>query len=809
MKKDLKKLIREKRLFLDGATGTVLQSLGLPPGVAPYTWNLTHPEKVVALHRAYLDAGCTILTTNTFGVDRNRCPDYKEVIEAAIACAKEAASGREDVYIAFDVGPTGRLPEPLGDLPFEEAVSLFSDGIRVAAGAGADLILIETMNDSCETRAALLAAKECSTLPVFVTNVYDERGRLMTGADPVAMIAILEGMGADAIGVNCSLGPDQMLPLLDLFSKYASVPILVCPNAGLPSEREGKTVYDLDAEAFSDRMRELALRGACLLGGCCGTTPEYLRKTVEKTKDLPYSPPKEKSFTLVSSYSHAVEIGADPVLIGERINPTGKPKMKEALRAGNFGYLLSEAVRQEEAGAGILDVNIGLPEINEAEKMPLVVSLLQTVTDLPLQIDSSSEEAIAAALRLYNGKALINSVNGEKEKMEKIFPLMKKYGGVAVALTMDERGIPETAAERVAIAQKIIDTASRYGLSEKDLIFDPLALSVSANEKSALVTLEAVEKLSSLGLKTVLGVSNISFGLPSREKINMTFFASALEKGLSAAIVNPFSLPMTDVYHAFRLLHGLDPACGGYIAYAEAHRQEVAPTLPVPQKKEASGTGKAPSPADSLRHAVVRGMKEEAVARAAALLSEGEEPLAVINREILPALNEIGDAFEARRAYLPQLLLSAEAASAAFEILKEKLPPSDRRSGESVLLATVRGDIHDIGKNIVKVLLESYGFTVYDLGRDVPPEEVVKAATEKHCRLVGLSALMTTTVPAMAETVRLLHEADPLIKVAVGGAVLNQEYADSIHADFYSKEAIDTVRYAERFYGRTPDGAGK
>ncbi len=806
MKTSVLDCILRELLYFDGATGTVLQSLGLAPGEAPERWNLTHPGQVTALHRAYLEAGCSILKTNTFGINRDKFPDFRALIAAAVSCAKEAADGREDVYIAYDMGPSGRLIEPLGDLPFEEAVSLFAENVRAAVREGVDLILIETMNDSYETKAAVLAAKENSDLPVFVTNVYDERGRLMTGASPLAMIALLEGLGTDAIGINCSLGPDAMLPLVEEFRRFASVPIIVNPNAGLPEVQNGETRYTLDADSFAASMRRIAESGACLLGGCCGTTPDYLRKMIVATADVPYLLPEKKNDTLVSSYSDAVRIGDSPVLIGERINPTGKPRLKEALRSGDMAYLQNEALRQEEAGAHILDVNVGLPGLCEAELMPRAVKALQSVTALPLQIDSASPEAIGAAMRLYNGKPLVNSVNGDPDKMKAIFPLVKKYGGAVVALTMDESGIPDAAGKRVEIARRIAETAASFGIAPKDLIFDPLTLSVSADPDSAGVTLRAVRELHESGYRTVLGVSNVSFGLPAREKINMTFFAAALESGLSAAILNPFSVPMTDVYHAYRVLHGQDPACGDYIAYASRIPSPAvslsALSAGAPVQDKSSG---APGDGETdLQQAICRGLKENAV-REAALLLGTVPPLEIIRTRIIPALNRIGADFEAHRIYLPQLLMSAEAASAAFERIKEKLPPSEKKDGREIVLATVKGDIHDIGKNIVKVLLESYGFTVYDLGRDVPPETIRDCAVEKNCRLVGLSALMTTTVPAMEETIRLLHKTDAAFKVVVGGAVLTPEYAAQIGADCYAADAVDTVRYAEAFYAGTKD----
>lgn len=784
--KDLRSDLRTKRLYFDGGFGTVLQGMGLKSGEAPETWNITHPDEVTGVHRAYIEAGSNIITTNTFGVSRDKYENYAELISAALDCAENAVGGSE-AYIALDIGPTGRMLEPLGDLSFEEAVSIFASNVRAAADR-ADLIIIETMNDCLETKAAVIAAKENSSLPIFVTNVYDRSGKLMTGADPAAMTAMLEGLGVDATGMNCSFGPDVMLEIIDRFTESSSLPLIANPNAGLPLVEDGKTVYDISAEEFADYMVRLAEKGVTVLGGCCGTTPEYIAATVKKTSSIPFRAPVEKNKTVVSSYTHAVEVADSPILIGERINPTGKPKLKEALRSGDFNYILNEGVRQSEAGAHILDVNVGLPEIDEAETMKKAVSALQAVTDTPLQLDSSSPAVLERAMRIYNGKALINSVNGEEESMNSVFPLVKKYGGTVIALTMDKSGIPESAEARLEIAERIARRAAEYGIKKKDILVDPLCLTVSSDSRSALVTLHALRLLRERGFKTSLGVSNISFGLPEREKINTAFFACALENGLNCAIMNPFSAGMTDTYYAFRALHGMDASCADYIGYA-------ASSAPAPKASPNAASGKAPD----LEYAVINGMRDSAVAASLTLL-ETETPLEIINNRIVPALAKVGKSFEEKRTYLPQLLMSAESASAAFEKIKEKMPRGENSDGRDVILATVKGDIHDIGKNIVRVLLESYGFKVFDLGRDVDPEEVCRRAAETGCRLVGLSALMTTTVPSMEETIRMLHERCPGVTVIVGGAVLNEEYAEMIHADKYCEDAMDTVRFAQSFY---------
>lgn len=781
----IRELLKKKRLYFDGGTGTLLQEMGLKGGEPPELWNISNPQKITALHKAYLEAGSDIISANTFGINKLKYDNYEKLIIAGIDCAKRAVDGKKDKFIAFDMGPTGKLLEPLGELSFEDAVELFAANVRVATKFGADLIIIETMNDSYETKAAVLAAKENCDLPVFVTNVYDESRHLMTGADPKAMVAMLEGLGVDALGVNCSLGPDKMLPVVQELCEYSTVPVIVNPNAGLPEAKNGVTVYNVNSDDFSDSMREIALCGASILGGCCGTTPEFISKTVEKTRDIPLIKPEINNETLISSYTHAVEIGKDPLLIGERINPTGKPNFKDALRRGDINYILGEGLNQADKGVHILDVNVGLPEIDERAMMLRVVKQLQAVCDLPLQIDTTDKSVLETALRAYNGKALINSVNGEKDSMAGVFPLVKKYGGAVIALTLDENGIPETAEERFNIALKIIETAAEYGIEKRDIIVDPLALTVSSNQESAKTTLKTIKLLKNAGIKTSLGVSNISFGLPRRELINSAFFTAALTSGLDCAIMNPFSADMMNSYFAYRALSGIDPSCADYIAYAsETPTQEAAK----PQT----------DPAD-LKTAVIKGVKETAV-KAAEILSDTTAPLEIINKFVIPALDEIGTAFENKKAYLPQLLMSAEVASAAFEVIKRKIPDKAGENGKKFVIATVKGDIHDIGKNIVKIMLESYGFNVIDLGRDVDPEIVVETALKENCKLVGLSALMTTTVPSMEQTIALLHKADPDIKVVVGGAVLTQKYANMIKADCYAKDAMETVRYAEKFY---------
>lgn len=772
----------------------MLQDRGLAPGELPELWNISHKEDIVSIHKDYLESGCNIIKTNTFGANRLKFDNLEEIITAAIENAKEAVSCFDgDRYIAYDIGSLGKMLKPLGDLDFEDAVSLFSDGIKIADKCGVDLILIETMNDSYETKAAVLAAKENCDLPIFVTCVYDENAKLMTGADPAAMVALLEGLGVDAIGMNCSLGPKQMVKIVPKLISQASVPVIVNPNAGLPKSVNGKTVYDVDAEDFSDIMVEIVKSGATIVGGCCGTNPEFIKKTIEKTSALPFKLPVKKNNTIVSSYTHAVQVGNVPILIGERINPTGKSKFKQALRDNNLDYILNEGITQQEAGADILDVNVGLPEIDEVSMMINVVTELQAVSDLPLQLDTVDPIAMEKAMRIYNGKPLVNSVNGKEESMKAIFPLVKKYGGVMIALTLDKSGIPETAEGRYQIAKNIVEQAEAYGIDRCNIIVDPLAMTVSSDTQSANVTLESIRLIEQgLGVHTSLGVSNISFGLPNRDFVTSTFFAIAMQTGLDCAIMNPFSAEMMKIYHCYKALRGMDENCSEYIEFASNITTE---SVTVKEKKADNSA----ETSDPLMHAIVKGLKEKAGAIAAKLVAEAD-PLEVVNTQIIPALDIVGKGFEEKTVFLPQLLMSAEAAKFAFEEVKAALSNTDQPSKGTIILATVKGDIHDIGKNIVKVLLSNYGFDVIDLGKDVPPETVRDCALENNIKLVGLSALMTTTVPSMEETIKLLREADPDIKVVVGGAVLTQEYADMIGADYYAKDAMETVRYAEEYF---------
>ena len=819
--------IGKRLLLFDGGMGSLLQKRGLQAGELPETWNILKPDVLTEIHKEYAEAGADIILANTFGANRFKYADnLEEIVNAAVVNAREGIrlSGRQ-AYVALDVGPTGKLLKPMGTLDFEEAVDVFADVVKAGVNAGVDLILIETMNDSYELKAAMLAAKENSDLPVFATVVFDEKHKMLTGASPMAIVAMLEGLHADAIGMNCGLGPKELLPIFREMAQYASCPLIINPNAGLPRNDHGKTVYDVGPEEFAEGMVPFIEAGAWFAGGCCGTTPEHIKALVDRCKDMEIKPLTEKDYTIVTSYSQAVSIGNKPVIIGERINPTGKKKFKQALRDKDMEYILEEGVKQADSGADILDVNVGLPEIDEVEMMKNTVYELQSILPLPLQIDTTDPAAMEAALRMYNGKAMVNSVNGKQEVMEKIFPLVQKYGGVVVGLALDEDGIPSTAEGRLAIAEKIYNTAAKYGISRKDIVIDALTMTMSTDDNSANVTLETVRRIKEQGGRTVLGVSNISFGLPQREVITSSFFLLAMGAGLSAGIINPNSAAMRQAYDSFCVLGGFDAQCMNYIEkYAVATPVPPAGTISAPVQggsasasgsesssgsaglsgKTATGGGTSPNQLElSLTDCIVKGLKEQSY-KATIETLKTKDAMAVINEELVPALDIVGKGFEKGTVFLPQLLMSAEAAKAGFEAIKEHMESqgSVQEKKATIVIATVKGDIHDIGKNIVKVLLENYGYDVIDLGKDVPPEVVVDTVVEKHAPLCGLSALMTTTVVSMEETIKKLHEKAPWCKVMVGGAVLTQEYADMIGADFYGKDAMQSVHYAEELLNK-------
>ena len=779
----------KKLLFFDGGMGTMLQSAGLKPGEIPDLWNITNAEKVMAVHRAYAEAGSNIIITNTFG-----CNDLKlagsgytafEIAAASVRNAKAAISGLENRFVALDIGPSGKLLKPLGDLDFEDAVELFAKTVRGGVSEAPDLILVETMSDAYELKAAVLAAKENSNLPVVATVTLDSRGKLLTGGDAQSVCALLEGLGADAIGFNCGLGPREMLPFLRELREVCSLPMVLQPNAGLPRSEKGRTVFDVGPEEFAELMESCIAEGVWLAGGCCGTTPAHIEALVKRCGKMIPPAVRKKNLTVAASYGQALYFGADTKLIGERINPTGKPLMKKALLEGDHDMILREGILQQEQGAHALDVNAGLPGIEEAKVLTSLTKQLQAVTDLPLQLDSADPAALESALRIYNGKAIINSVNGKQESMEAIFPIAKKYGGVIVALTLDENGIPEDAEGRMAIARRILERAKDFGLGPNDFIFDPLTLTVSAGGDNGKITLECVRRLKDeLGVCTSLGVSNVSFGLPNRGLLNSAFLTLAMGAGLSAAIVNPHAPGMLEAYRSARALLGMDENCAGYIS---AFGGEAAP---------AAAAGRENM---SLYESVLKGLAGAAMQAAERELMD-KAPLEVIEQCMVPALNTAGERFEKGTLFLPQLLMCAEAAKGAFGVIRSRMGEGEGMSRGKVVLATVQGDVHDIGKNIVKALLENYRFKVIDLGKDVAPEDIVKAAEEQDAGLVGLSALMTTTVPSMQRTVELLKERMPRCKVMCGGAVLTADYAGEIGAHYYAKDAMAGVRCAMEVY---------
>ena len=782
-------------LYFDGGMGTLLQSKGLKPGELPEVWNLEHTEEIVDIHRQYYEAGSDIVLTNTFGANALKFHDskyaLKDIVTAAVANVKKAASlgvhdGRE-VYTALDIGPTGKLLKPMGDLAFEDAYEAFKEVVKYGEDAGVDLIHIETMSDTYEVKAAVLAAKENTDLPVFATMIFDKKGKLLTGGDVPSVVAMLEGLRVDALGINCGMGPEQMLPILSEIMEYTSIPVIVKPNAGLPKQRDGEVYYDVVPRQFAQTMQKVLQLGASVIGGCCGTTPEHIRVMIQGVQSRQLQRPVPTDKTIVSSYGKAVLLGQKPMIIGERINPTGKKKFKQALKEHDMDYILKEGITQQDRGAHILDVNVGLPDIDEVAMMKEVITELQSVTSLPLQIDTVDIKAMEAAMRIYNGKSMVNSVNGKQESMDQVFPLIQKYGGVVIGLTIDEEGIPNTAEGRIKIAGKIIKEAEKYGIQKKDIVIDVLAMTISSEPDGAKVTLEALKGVrEAYGVCTVLGVSNISFGLPYRPAINSNFYTMAMQNGLSAGIINPSSEDMMRSYFSFCALMNYDENCEEYIQ--KYGNQQISTTSIMSSEL-------------TLKSAIEKGLKEEAHHATRELL-KSQEPLEIINQHLIPALDVVGKGFEKGTIFLPQLLMSADAAKIAFAVLKDVLAQNggDVQKKDKVILATVKGDIHDIGKNIVKVLLENYSFDVIDLGKDVPPETIVDCAIREDVKLIGLSALMTTTVVSMEDTIKLLHQKKPECKVMVGGAVLNQDYADMIGADFYGKDAMQSVYYAQRVF---------
>ena len=784
----IKKLLEKDCVILDGGFGTELQKRGMKPGETSEIMNFVRPDDVEAIHRSYIEAGANIINANTFGANRLKLArtEYTtaDVVKKALGIARKAAEGT-DTLVALDIGPTGQLLEPAGTLAFEDAYDIFKEIIEAGRDL-ADLVMIETMTDLYEIKAALLAAKENCDLPVFTFMSFEKNGRTFTGTLPSAAALTLTGLGSDAIGVNCSLAPDELYGIVGEIMRYTDLPVMVKANAGLPDPATG--AYSVSAEQYVSDCIKYTEMGVQVYGGCCGTTPEYIAGLREMLKaHTPVLRGKRGNVSSVCSYSRTVDITC-PKIIGERINPTGKKLFKEALKNNDINYILNQALEQVSAGADILDVNVGLPEIDEKEMMVRVVKALQGITDLPLQIDSTKPDVIEAALRVYNGKAIVNSVNGEEAVMERILPIVKKYGAAVVGLTLDENGIPPKAEQRVEIAERIAKKAESYGIPRSDVFIDCLTLTVSTEQKAVYETLRAVRTVKEkLGLHTVLGVSNISFGLPTRELINSTFLSMAMECGLDLPIINPNITAMSGAVFAYRVLAAHDENAAEFI---ERYGQSDASKKPTVPKAEVT-----------LAYAIEKGLDKDAEALTKQKLEAGADSMDIINNELIPALDRAGDDFGKNKIFLPQLILSANAAQACFGAIKAAMAGQTQISKGKIVLATVKGDIHDIGKNIVKTLLENYGYTVIDLGKDVPEQKVVDAAIEHDVKLVGLSALMTTTLGAMEQTIKLLRESGHDCKVVVGGAVLTQDYADAIGADCYAKDAKDTVDFAKKILG--------
>ena len=798
--------LHTKRLFFDGAMGTMLQEAGLKPGELPETWNLLHPDKVRTIQQAYVQAGVDILKTNTFGANRLKFgaahgqPEVADLVKAGVEIARAAfAAENRRGFVALDLGPTGKLLQPFGDLPFEEAVSLYAEQVKAGAAAGADLILIETMSDSYEAKAAILAAKENSHLPIVCTFTFDEDGTLLNGADVTSAMVMAEALGVVAVGFNCGQGPDTLVKLVPQALKAVDIPLVANPNAGLPVQKDGHTVFHIGADDYAPLMVPFAEEGVSVLGGCCGTTPAHIANLIRACKDIPLPAPRTGAPCAISGYGRAVDFEGMPVIIGERINPTGKKRLKEALKAQNMDYVCQLALEQLDKGAHVLDVNVGVPGVDEPALIEKVILTLQSITSVPLQIDTSNIEAMERALRIYNGRPLLNSVNGKAENLAAVLPLAKKYGAALVGLCLDEGGIADTAEGRLQVADKVITEAGRYGIPAKDMVMDPLAMTISTGGQNAQIDLEVIRRLKERHIKTVMGVSNISFGLPSRDAVNSAFFALAMQAGLSAGIINPNSAPMMQAYIAYGALSGKDEGCKKYVDYFANAPQMVL----VAKTATAGGAGDAAKvePGSSIQQAIIKGLTTQVEQGVRQALDSGRKALDIINEDMIPGLNVVGDLFEKKKLFLPQLLVSADAAKAGFEILKQSIATgASTEKGEPIVVCTVKGDIHDIGKNIVKVLLENYGYNVIDLGKDVPPETVLQAAKEHDAKLVGLSALMTTTVGAMEDTIHLLHKELPACKIMVGGAVMTAEYARTIGADFYGANAVASVNYANELF---------
>lgn len=788
-------------LYFDGGMGTLLQAMGLQGGQRPERWNLLHPQRILDVHRSYLQAGCNVVTSNTFGATfAHLGDDALPCMRAGVRIARQAVQLEGHGLVACDMGSLGRLIAPLGDLPFDDAVDQFTRAFVAGLDEGADLILIETMTDLSEVKAAVVAAQDAMlrvgrTVPLLVSLTFDLDGRLLTGADIPGAAAMLQGMRVSAVGLNCGHQPDALLDNIRALLRSCDLPVFVQPNASLPVVVDGVTTFPTTPQDFARQMAHIATLGVQGLGGCCGTTPEHIRLLVEATQHLQPVPRETIAPCVVSGTGKSVELGRRPLIIGERLNPTGKPRMKQALRENDMDHLLREAVSQLDNGAHILDLNVGLPEVDEPAMLPAAMQAVQAVCDAPIQLDTADPRALSAALRRYVGKPLINSVCGKQHVMDEVFPLAARYGGVVVALTLDEQGIPPTVEGRMAIARRIVSEAQKHGLSKQDLIFDALTMTVATDPSAAMVTLQTVRSLhAELGVKTVLGVSNVSFGLPARPLLNASFLSMAVLCGLDAAIMNPGDPAAKAAFLSACALTCNDDGFADYLLSAPgltavpSAASSSAPAAAAPAESTAAPQG------DALCAAITKGIAGDATRAAQHLLDGGAQPMELIERSVMPALGHVGDRYEKGVLFLPQLLQSASAAQAAFDVIRARMPAAPADPARQLVLATVRGDVHDIGKNIVKVLLQNYGFTVHDLGKDVPADRILSEVRRTGATYVGLSALMTTTVPAMQHTIDLLRREAPHVRVIVGGAVLTADYARTIGAHLYAPDAMSAVR---------------
>ena len=789
---EIREYLKDHILIFDGAMGTMLQKEGLPIGDNPEIFGIKNPHKLLKIHKKYLEAGSNVLTTNTFGCNELKVNKLgytvEEVIDRAVSIAKQAIEESDKSkprFVALDIGPIGEMLEPMGTLSFDRAYEIFKRQVIQGEKSGADLIIIETMMDLYEAKAAVLAAKENTNLPVICTMTFDENGRSFTGCLPEAMVATIEGLGVDALGVNCSLGPKQLLPIVKTITELANVPVIVQANAGLPVIKEGQAVYEMNDEEFFQGVKDFVDLGVSIIGGCCGTNETFIKKICDNIDKLQKKEPKRRKSTIVCSAAKYIDIQG-PTIVGERLNPTGRQPLIDAYVSGNNDYVINLALEQSNEGSEILNVNVGVPDLDEEKTMKRVIKGIQEVVDVPLQLDSSNVKALEAGLRYYNGRTIVNSVNGKEKSLETILPIVKKYGACVVGLTLDENGIPSTAEGRFNIAKKIVERAEQYGIKRQDIFIDCLSLTVSAQQDEAMETIKAIKMVKeNLGCKTILGVSNISFGIPNRKALNNTYLNLALGAGLDLAIINTEDRTMVESIYAYKVISNMDKGCLDYIEKFKF----VSNDNKTKERKNYDNL--------TLEDAIERGLKEEAKDLTLKILESHDEHF-VLDKVLIPALDVVGTKYDKGELFLPQMIQAAETVKVSLNIIKERLSKNNNTSSKGkIIVATVQGDIHDIGKNIVKIMLENYGYEVIDLGKDVPIEEVVKRAKEENIQLIGLSALMTTTVENMKKTIKALKENNINARVFVGGAVVTEEYAQKINADYYSKDAKSAVEIAK------------